>query len=85
MARGSTNLYDLHGTNLRDGLRVVILKGSDLVAPGVTVVRQKVASPTRMQIVVKVDAGVEPGGDYSVVLVDEVGQTTNRIKFQIPK
>jgi hypothetical protein len=84
MARGSTNLYDLHGTNIRNGLRAVVFKGNDLIAPGVTVVRQKVASATRLQIVVKVDANVEPG-DYSVVLVDETGQATNRVKFQIPK
>ncbi len=84
MARGSTNLYDLHGTNIRNGLRAVVFKGNDLIASGVTVVRQKVASATRLQIVVKVDANVEPG-DYSVVLVDEIGQATNRVKFQIPK
>jgi hypothetical protein len=83
MARGSTNLYDVHGSGLRADHRAAFLKGRE-VAVGISVVKQKIVSEARIQLLIRVDPDAQPGS-YAVGLVDAEGKATNTVSFTIAK
>jgi serine/threonine protein kinase len=81
MSRGQKSLYDLHGTGIRADHRPMVLKGSSAVT-GVTVVQQKLVSSKLLRMLVNVDGSVAPG-NYSIVLVDATGKSSNAVSFEI--
>jgi hypothetical protein len=83
MPRGSTNLYDVHGSGLRTDHRAAFLKGRE-VAVGISVVKQKFVNDARIQLLIRVDPDAQPGS-YAVGLVDAQGQASNTVAFQVSK
>jgi hypothetical protein len=83
MVRGSTNLYDVHGSGLRADHRAAFLKGKE-VAVGISVVKQKFVSGAHIQLLIRVDPDAQ-SGSYLVGLVDAQGQATNTVSFQVAK
>jgi serine/threonine protein kinase len=78
-----TVLVDVHGTGLRTDLRAVVLRAGAPSAD-VTVGGLKVASPEKIQLLLKIASGA-PVGDYALQLVDTAGTTTNAIRFKLEK
>jgi serine/threonine-protein kinase len=83
LRRGAQGLLDLRGTSFRAEHQVSFLKVKE--APtGLTVVRQRLVSPTLIQVLVKVDERAAPGA-YGMTLSDGQGQFTNTLAFSVQK
>ena len=76
-------LFDLHGTGLHDGLRAAIMAVKEMPR-GITIVRQKCASDTVMNVLVDIDASAAPGA-YAIVLDDPAGHQTRPLTFTVAR
>ena len=76
-------LFDLHGTGLHDGLHAAIVAVKE-VPRGITIVRQKCASDTVMNVLVDIDASAAPGA-YAIVLDDPAGHQTRPLTFTVAR
>jgi hypothetical protein len=76
-------LLDVRGAGLRSDQRVRILPLKE--APrGITVVRQKWASPSLVTVLLELDASVTPAA-YAIALEDASGVRTNPLQFTVTK
>jgi len=76
-------LLDIRGNGMRLDHTAVILK-QGRPAPGITIARQKYAGPEVIQLLLKLAPNV-PAGDYTVVLVDASGATSNAVPLKIER
>jgi hypothetical protein len=79
MQRRPSFLVDVRGTGLRPEHRAVVLRGGT-PAPGFEVVRQRYRDPELLQLLLKIDA---PKGDYTLVVTDSRGASSNPIAFKL--
>ncbi len=83
LARRPNVLVDVHGAGFRPDHRPLILrKGHPASSP--RVLRQKLASPEVIQLLLAMDDETETG-EYSLLLVGQDGVRTNAVIFQVTK
>jgi hypothetical protein len=83
LKRASTAILDLHGAGLRAEHRAVVFRGRDASAE-LRVMRQRLVSPTLVQIVIAVDAAA-PSGSYTLAVTDSEGHMSNSLRLDVAK
>jgi hypothetical protein len=83
LKRPATTILDVHGSGLRADHQAVVFKGKE-VAPGISVVRQRLVNSGLMQVVLLVDASASPG-TYTIAFTDPRGTSTNPLRFDVAK
>jgi len=85
LKRGQTTILDVRGTNLRADLLLRIVKAKNgTPASGFSIARQRLFSPTLLQILVKLDESADAGA-YVASVVDPQGATSNGLPITITK
>jgi len=81
MQRRPSFLVDVRGTGLRADHQAVVLRGGS-PAPGFQIVRQRYRDPELLQLLLKIDE-TAPKGDYTLVVRDPSGTSSNAIPFKL--
>ncbi len=83
LKRPATTILDVHGSGLRADHQAVVFKGKE-IAPGISVVRQRLVNSGLVQVVLLVDASASPG-TYTIAFTDPRGNSTNPLRFDVGK
>ena len=76
-------MIDVRGKGLRQDHKARVLRGKN-AAQGVRVVGQRYVSPTHVQVMLKLEPNAQ-SGNYSLIMMDALGQVTNPRNVEVMK